>query len=210
MRAALESPFQPGDFFPFRYCNRLDRPLHSMNPLLPNASPTCYSTRVRLLPFPDRHLALAAEGWLELGSSVDAARELRLLSRAAESHPDVLELRWRLYATQGSWDVALDVARVVSQIDPGRPSGWINQSFSLHELNRTEEARELLLPLAKRFPKESIIPYNLACYSCRLGNLTEAREWLLRALRLLRKADFKSMALTDPDLAPLRGYIETL
>ncbi|MSU35108.1 MAG: tetratricopeptide repeat protein [Pedosphaera sp.] len=165
---------------------------------------------MRPLDFPDQHLALAAEGWLELGSSADAARELRHLSRAAESHPDVLELRWRLYASQGAWDIALDVARVVSQIDPGRPSGWIHQSFSLHELNRTEEARELLLPLAYRFPKESIIPYNLACYSCRLGNLTEAREWLLRALKLRPYEEFKSMALSDPDLAPLRGYIETL
>lgn len=165
---------------------------------------------MRLLDFPDRHRVLSAEGWLELGSSAEAAQELRLISRAAESHPDVLELRWRLYAAKGAWDVALDVARVVSQIDPARPSGWIHQSFSLHELKRTGEARDLLLPLANRFPKDSIIPFNLACYACHLGNLTEAREWLLRARKLLPKAEFKSMALADSDLAPLHDYIETL
>jgi tetratricopeptide (TPR) repeat protein len=162
------------------------------------------------LDFPDRHHAQAAEGWLELGDSAEAARELRHLSKVASSHPDVLELRWRLYASQGAWDAALDVARAVTNVAPERPSGWIHQSYSLHELERTEEAWDLLRPVAEKFPMESIIPYNLACYACRLGELQRARDWLQRALRLFEKSEFKRMALGDPDLVALRDYIETL
>ncbi len=59
---------------------------------------------------------------------------------------------------------------------PDEPPGWIHRSFGLHELGRTSEAEQLLLPAATKFPNEPIIPYNLACYACRLGNIEVARE----------------------------------
>lgn len=165
---------------------------------------------MRPLDYPDRHFLRAAEGWLELGDSAEAARELRRLTRAAEQHPDVLELRWRLYALTGQWDAALAVARAVTTAAPERASGWIHQSYCLHELNRTDEAWQLLLSAAGKFPEDSVIPYNLACYACQLGDLLVARDWIQRAVKMLGKAELKSMALTDSDLAPLRDYIEGL
>ena len=165
---------------------------------------------MRPLDYPDRHFVLAAEGWLELGDSAEAARELRRLSKAGEAHPDALDLRWRLYAMKGQWDAALAIARAVTTAAPDRPSGYIHQSYCLHELARTEEAWELLLATAEKFPKESIIPYNLACYACQLGDLVVARDWLQRAVKLRGKEEIKSMALQDSDLAVLKGYIEGL
>ena len=165
---------------------------------------------MRTLDYPDRHFVRAAEGWLELGDSAEAARELRQLTKAAEKHPDVLELRWRLYALTHQWDAALAIARAVIITAPERPSGWIHQSYSLHELKRTDEAWEQLLPAASKFPEDTVIPYNLACYACQLGDLLVARDWLQRAVKLLGKAEIKSMALSDGDLAPLRDYIEGL
>ena len=132
------------------------------------------------------------------------------MTKGAQSHPDVLELRWRLYAAQGSWEAALDVARAVTRTAPGRASGWIHKSYTLHELKRTEEAWNTLLPMASKFPKESIIPYNLACYACQMGAYQQAREWILRAVKLRPKEELKRMALGDPDLEKLRAYIETL
>jgi Flp pilus assembly protein TadD len=160
--------------------------------------------------FPDRHYVDAAEGWLELGDSAEAARELRRLSPAALGHTDVLDLRWRLHAARGQWDSALDVARLVTSVAPERPSGWIHQSYTLHELKRTEEALHLLLPVAEQFPEESIIAYNLACYACQLGDLAGAKIWLERASKGRGKLPLKQMALEDPDLAPLREYITRL
>lgn len=165
---------------------------------------------MRPVDYPDRHYLQAAAGWLELGDSAEAARELRHISREAAGHPDVLELRWRLYAAQDAWDAALDVARAVTKAAPDRPSGWIHQSYCLHELKRTDEAWELLGPLARRFPDEFVIPYNLACYACALGEMQAAREWFQRAVKIKGKEELKRMALEDPDLLPLREYITAL
>jgi len=165
---------------------------------------------VSTLEFPDRHHALAAEGWLELGNPAEAFGELRRLSRAAGKHPDVLELRWRLHAERRSWNRALAVARAMTEAAPERAEGWIHQSYTLHELRRTDEAWQTLLPVARRFPKESIIPYNLACYACQLGDLASARDWLQRASRLRPKDEIRVLALHDPDLAPLRDFLAQL
>lgn len=162
------------------------------------------------LEFPDRHIALAAEGWFELGRLDDSLMELNQLSAGARRHPEVLELNWRIFAQQRNWTEALEVANRMTEMAPNRAEGWIHQSFTLHELHRTREAWAVLVPVAPRFPKESIIPYNLACYACQMGEMKEAQDWLKRAARLRPKNEIKGMALQDPDLAPLRDYVEQL
>jgi len=52
--------------------------------------------------------------------------------------------------------------------------------------------------------------YNLACYSCQLGRLDEARDWLKKAIALVGADTIKEMAATDPDLEPLRAEIRNL
>jgi len=49
--------------------------------------------------------------------------------------------------------------------------------------------------------------YNLACYSCQLGNLKEAMGWLEKAIDLAGKEDIRLMALEDKDLEPLWSRI---
>ncbi|MFM7101807.1 MAG: TPR end-of-group domain-containing protein [Verrucomicrobiota bacterium] len=165
---------------------------------------------MRTLDYPELHHVRAAEGWLELGDPAEAARELRHLPARALAHPDVLELRWRLYAAERQWDAALDIARAITLAAPERSSGWIHRSYCLHELRRTEEAWQLLLPLADQFPGEATIAYNLACYACQMGRGSEARTWLSRAMKLGGKAEIRDLALDDPDLAPLHAYLRTL
>jgi tetratricopeptide (TPR) repeat protein len=130
---------------------------------------------------PDTHYLNAAAGWLELGNSAEAMRELAHVSVTSRSHPAALELRWQICAHDRNWAEALEAARQLVAADGNNPSGWIHQSYSLHELKRTGEARECLLPLVERFPNLSTIPYNLACYACQLTKLPEARKWLKRA-----------------------------
>jgi hypothetical protein len=48
-----------------------------------------------------------------------------------------------------------------------------------------------------------VIPYNLACYACQLGDLDDARRWLERAVALRSRADLRRLALNDHDLQPL-------
>jgi Flp pilus assembly protein TadD len=150
----------------------------------------------------------AALGWLELGNAVEAWAELEKLAPGARALPQVLETRWRLLAHERRWDEALAAAEALLAASPREPAGWISRSYALHELRRSDEARRLLLPARKQFPRESVIPYNLACYACQLGDLAEARQWLDAALRLRDKASLRSQALADPDLQPLWSEIE--
>jgi len=49
----------------------------------------------------------AAEGWLELGNHREANGELERIAPQHQVHPDVLDLRWKIYATAKKWDACL-------------------------------------------------------------------------------------------------------
>ena len=95
------------------------------------------------------------------------------------------------------------MARRLIEVAPDIPAGWINQSYSLHEMKLTHEARNQLAPVVEKFPNVSTIPYNLACYTCQLGKLAEARQWLDKAIKIGGAEGIKAMALSDPDLRPM-------
>ena len=64
-------------------------------------------------------------------------------------------------------------------------------------------ARTILSDATKKIPIVPVIPYNLACYACQLGNLKEARQSLEKAFALGDSKQLKLMALDDPNLEPL-------
>jgi hypothetical protein len=63
---------------------------------------------------------LAAEGWLELGNPHEANKELEKIAPGLRVHPDVLEMRWQIYAAAERWDACLDLAVAVVKLDPRR------------------------------------------------------------------------------------------
>jgi tetratricopeptide (TPR) repeat protein len=162
------------------------------------------------LSYPDKHFVNAALGWLDLRLVSDARAELQQVSTANTCHPEVLEVWWRVHAAERHWDEALRVAEMELMTAPERISGWVDRSYSLHEMRRTQEAREALLPAVKKFPEASLIPYNLACYACQLGDANEAQQWLRKALAHGERDEIKRLALNDPDLAALREEIAKL
>jgi predicted Zn-dependent protease len=157
------------------------------------------------LPAHGHRLGQAAQGWLELGDSRSANDELEKIDAKFRVHPDVLELRWHLYAKAGNWSACVDIGKALTQLAPGTAVSWIHHAYALHELKRTQDAFDVLSPVAQRFPTEPTIPYNLACYTCQLGRLDEARQWFHRALTLGDAKAIKLEALDDPDLAPILG-----
>lgn len=162
------------------------------------------------LDYPDRHHLNAAAGWLELDAPAEAARELARISEPNLFHPEVLDFRWHLLAGQRAWEDALNVARLHVRTDPKSAEAWIHQSFTLHELQRTDEALTELQRVADRFEDSGTIPYNLACYTCRLGRIEEARTWLKRACKLQGKKATLATAADDPDLAAIRDELKAL
>lgn len=159
---------------------------------------------------PDIHHLNAAEGWLELGNHHEALLELNCISPPAQECLEVMGVRWSITAQFKRWEECVRIAASIVELAPKNVFGWIHRSYALHELKRTQEARDLLLPAVKRFPKNETIPYNLACYECQLGELAAARDWLRRAMKLRSPAQLKVQALEDPDLKPLWPEIKTL
>ena len=159
------------------------------------------------LEFHDRRHLEAAEGWLGLGNQIEAFEELEQISPQLRVHPDVLELRWQIYAKEKKWEACVNIARAIAKLAPSHPNGWFHLAYSLHELKRTKEARHVLIPIVDKFPKEYLMRYNLACYECQLGNLKEALRWLEKTIELADKNEVKLMALNDHDLEPLWANI---
>jgi len=177
--------------------------------LLPNQKKNERRTMHELTP-PDSHYLNAATGWCELGNFAEAQAELHRISAPNRDHPQVLAEECRIYAAEKQWLPALEVARRLIEVAPDIPMGWINQSYGLHEMKLTQEARNQLAPVAEQFPAVSTIPYNLACYACQLGNLTEASQWLAKAIEIGGAEDIKRMALSDPDMQPMWEEIKKL
>ncbi len=111
----------------------------------------------------------AAQGWLELGNHEEANEELELIDAPLRSHPDVLEVRWDIYAKVKNWEACLHIAKAMVKLDPYRFTGWINRSFALHELKRTQEACDQLHEGLYRFRDESLIWYNTRLLRLRAG-----------------------------------------
>ena len=135
---------------------------------------------------------------------------MKELSAAAKKHPQALRVQSEYHFVAEEWDLLLPLADEMVRQFPEHDFLWINRSYALHELKRTQEAFDALLPATEKFSKVWLIRYNLACYCAQLGNKEEAMRWLLRAVRLADKTEVMAMALDDPDLASLRDAIREL
>jgi hypothetical protein len=158
---------------------------------------------------PETHYLSAAIGWLGLGNALEAELELARIGPARQRHPDVLEVRWLICAEQNRWTEGLQLARWLIHAAPERPTGWLHQAYALRRVpgGGVQNAWDALVPTHERFPKEPIIPYNLACYACQMGRLEVARRWLRLAFALGGKKQTKTMALADSDLEALWNEI---
>jgi tetratricopeptide (TPR) repeat protein len=151
---------------------------------------------------PDLMHLKTVSGWLGLSNHLEANEELEKITPQNRAHPDVLEVRWEIYAKAGRWEECVDIAQAIIKLDPKRPEAWLHHSFALHELGRPGAAFDQLLPAAKRFPSVWLIPYNLACYCAQTGRLDECEEWFKKAMAI-DEHTVKRAAADDPDLQPL-------
>ena len=152
----------------------------------------------------------AASGWIGLGNLQSARDELKQISPEIQNHPAVLMVQSELLFAAEDWESLLPLTEKLLGQFPKLDFLWINRSYALHELKRTQAAFDALLPAAKKFPKRWLIRYNLACYCSQLGELEEAMNWLQKAIALAGKKEIKAMALDDSDLKPLRKQIREL
>jgi len=148
---------------------------------------------------------VAAQGYCELTMFDDALAELDALPPGAHAQPTVVEMRLMVMMQAKRFLDALPIGRKLCDLRPESPVGFIHAAFCLHEIGRTDEARELLLNGPPALQNEATFHYNLGCYECALGRLDSAREHLKKSFEMDRK--YRDFAKTDRDLDPLRSEL---
>jgi tetratricopeptide (TPR) repeat protein len=152
----------------------------------------------------------AAQGWLELGNHLEANLEFERISAGSRSHPDVLEVRWKICAVAKKWNGCLRVAETLTDVAPERITAWLFLASSLHKLDLSEEACETLLSVVNDFPDNPAISYELASLFCQLGDVREARQWLKNAFTIGDAKELRQLALADASLKPLWGKMREI
>ncbi|MDZ4742030.1 MAG: hypothetical protein SGI98_01260 [Verrucomicrobiota bacterium] len=148
------------------------------------------------------HDIRSAEGYFELSMFEEALEEVKNLPEEYRSTPPMLSIAGHSLLTLKRWKQALEIFSLLVQLSPTNPDGYLHAAFCLHELQKTAEAKEMLLVGAIHLKGNAVFYYNLACYECLLGNLDYAEELLEQAMTM--DAHFKTSWLSDPDLEPLR------
>src|SRR5689334_1809760 len=124
-----------------------------------------------MLNLPDIHHLRAAQGWLELGNHLEANVELENIAPEIRSHPDVLELRFQIFAKESKWDACRDIAESITKQAPERVIGWLHLAYSIRRASNgsVEAALDVLHTISEKFNDVWEIPYNLSCYCSVLG-----------------------------------------
>jgi tetratricopeptide (TPR) repeat protein len=170
--------------------------------------------QVTLLAKERRHLK-AAQRSLELGNWKTANAELAKIPASNRLNPDVLQAQWTISCMKEDWKGALNTAKRISKIIPEDPFGLCSMAYALHHMKRTQEALTLELAITERFPDHYFVLYNSAYYACRMGKLQEAKALIERAFKSYAKLklptkDLRKLALADPDMEPLWGFIRRI
>jgi predicted Zn-dependent protease len=159
-------------------------------------------SKIKKLASPDRQRLDAANGWLELGSYQEASAELRRITHWNRNHPFVMECRWKVAAMLKNWEEAAEVGKALSIAMPDNHNGAVYQAVSLHEMKRTQEARDVLIAVADKFPKEFMVGFNLARYACHFGRMEECENVLGPVFTAAKDDELRLMAMQEPDLKP--------
>ena len=149
-----------------------------------------------------RRKVTAASGFAELGLYQEAVEELEELPESSKDDVPVLATWLQVYQSWGKWSEAAAVADRLIQKDPDAADWYIALAFAIRRAQSLAAAEVILCAAVQKFPANATIRFNLACYYAQLGDLDKARSYLQRAIAM--DESFKTMALNDPDLRPLR------
>ena len=132
---------------------------------------------------------------------MDANAELEEIDPEVRHVPEVLEVRVGIYRALQKWELMQVVAKALAIHDPDEPQWTVSWAYATRRADSIEQARIILVNAVERIPNVAIFHYNLACYSCQLGDVEGAKRSLHRAFTL--DQGMRVMALDDEDLRPL-------
>jgi lipopolysaccharide biosynthesis regulator YciM len=121
------------------------------------------------LEAPDQQHWQAAVGYVELGMFHDANDQLEKINPFNRAAPEVLAVRLAIYRGLKKWELMREVAKPLAEFQPNDIQWTISLAYATRRADSIQAAKAILLNAEARFPKEGIIKYNLACYSCQTG-----------------------------------------
>ncbi len=148
-----------------------------------------------------------ADGFMDLGMWKHARQEMEHVPDPYRKSGPWLEAQFRLAAEAGNWPEAAALAVQLKNRNPDEAAFWVQLAYAVRRAESIEAARAILSECLEKFPKVAVIPFNLACYECRLGNNEQAMAWLKRAFEI--DPTCQRMALEDEDLRPLWDQLES-
>ena len=86
----------------------------------------------------------AVRGYYELEMYDDAWDELKEIEKKYPVTPLILQMKILLLLQEKSWEVALGLSEKLQRMEPDNGAGFIQGAYCLHEMQRTDEALELL------------------------------------------------------------------
>ena len=140
----------------------------------------------------------AAQGYLELDMPAEALEELEALPNEIAGHSEIVQLKLIILMRLMEWQKALDLCYLLQDQFKKLTIGYIHGAYCLHEMGRTQEAKELLINGPAHLFNEPLFHYNLGCYEAVLGNLDAAIEHLKSSFMM--DDDLRNIARRDPDL----------
>ena len=144
--------------------------------------------------------------YIELGMFDEAQAELEKIDPFCRHLPEVLSARIPHYRALKKWDLIAVVARKLTEWNPEEPGNFVDWADANCRTESIHAAHAILTRAASLHPTDPTIQFNLACYEAQMGNLDRAKAHLKRATEI--DAKFRLMALKDPDLEPLRSWLE--
>jgi tetratricopeptide (TPR) repeat protein len=153
-------------------------------------------------PWEMQRALLAAEGYLTLGMFREALDSLD----EAEAHcdlndPSVLQMRIRVLLRMRRWKEAERISRLAARAYVDEEEFKVQRAFALRQMQKDEQAMNVLLSLPPWMICCGLAHYNLACYEARLGDREVAVRCIRAAIGI--NSAFKKAARVDPDLADL-------
>ncbi len=147
-----------------------------------------------------------ADGYLDLRMLEQAGKELSSVPKAHHHSTPYQELRLREAMERKEWHTACALAQTICDRLPDEPAFWVQLAYTTRRAIDIPTARSILKKAMRRFPNLAVIPYNLACYDCQLGNKEAASVLLGKAFQI--DSGYRSLAYEDEDLEPLWDSLE--
>lgn len=142
------------------------------------------------------------EGYLLLGMSASALREVDAVRASGHSSVRVCELRAEALRGLERHAEALAEFEAADKRAPGQLATLMGMAWCLKRVDRLDDAIDVMHRAYQLHSDEPVVLYNIACYHALAGDKQQALSWLGRALRM--EPALRKLIPAETDFAQLR------